>query len=84
MCYWILIENGNFIARSTVIPIPDVDLDVTTLKERMEKFTLSIKDVIGNHEKAVVQGETVSDDNIYADALNFDTNDDGITYQWDK
>ena len=84
MCYWVLTSTGKFIARSTVIPIPDVDLEVTTLKERMEKFTLSVNDVIGNHEKAVVEGEVISDDNIYADALNFDNNEDGITYPWDK
>ena len=53
MCYWILISNGNYIARSTVIPIPLEDQSSSSLKERMDAFTTSVHDVTGNHKKAI-------------------------------
>ena len=83
MCYYVLTSKGTFIARSTVIPIPDIDLAATELKERMDRFTKSVDDVIGNHSKAVIQGETVNDDDVYNDSLYFDPRDDDITYPWD-
>ena len=49
MCYWVLVQSGNYIARSTVIPIPKEDALSTSLKERMNEFTASVHDVIGNH-----------------------------------
>lgn len=39
MCYNILLCNGEYIARSMVIPIPEVDLNITSLREQMEKLT---------------------------------------------
>lgn len=47
-CYWILLSNGEFLARSSVIPIPDEDLESIELKERMAKFSESLHDVIGD------------------------------------
>ena len=54
MCYWVLIESGNYIARSTVIPILSEEESSTLLKERMEKFDANIHDVIGNHKNAII------------------------------
>ena len=84
MCFWILLPNGEFIARSTVIPIPDEDLANITLKDRMNKFTLQLHDSIGDHTTAVVKGETVNDDKIYYDAFFDTTDDDEITWPWEK
>ena len=54
MCYWVLVESGNYIARSTVIPISENDASSTLLKERMDRFTSEVHDVIGNHHCAIL------------------------------
>jgi hypothetical protein len=84
LCYWILLENGQFIARSTVIPIPEEDLQSDGMKSRMKKFTDTVQDRIGDHRKAVVHGESVNDVDIYYDAF-FDSKneEEGITYPWE-
>jgi hypothetical protein len=51
MCYWILLSNGEYIARSTVIPIPDSDLNITTVQDQMKTFTASLHEEIGDHNK---------------------------------
>ncbi len=84
MCYNILLSNGEYIARSTVIPIPHEDLNNSDLKEQMKIFTDKLHEEIGDHNKAIVKGETLSQDNIYYDAF-FDTpDDDDITWPWEK
>ena len=84
MCYWILLSNGDYIARSTVIPIPDSDLNVTTVQDQMKTFTASLHEEIGDHNKAIVKGEIISEDNIYFDAFFDTTEDDEITWPWEK
>jgi len=84
MCFWVLLPNEEFIARSTVIPIPDMDLNDAILKERMNQFTLKLHDSIGDHTTAVVKEETVNDDKIYYDAFFDTTQDDDITWPWEK
>ena len=43
-----------YIARSTVIPILEEDSISTDMKERMERFTSSLHDVIGDHHHAII------------------------------
>jgi hypothetical protein len=69
MCYWILTSTALCIAKSTVIPIPDENLQSDSLKKRRIQFTNKVNDRIGNHENAVVNGETVDKDDLYHDAL---------------
>lgn len=84
MCYWVLTEKGEAIARSSVVPVPDDDLQTTALQERMTNFTKSVHDKIGNHTKAIIKGETVDDDQIYHFTFNIDKADeDNITFPWD-
>ena len=49
-----LIQNSNYIARLTVIPIHKEDTLSTLLKERMNEFTENVHDMIGNHRGAIV------------------------------
>jgi hypothetical protein len=84
MCYYVLTETGKPIARSTVIPIPDIDLNQSELKSCMEKFTLSVHDCIGDHNKAVIRGETINDDKLYHDAFFDNSDEDNITWPWEK
>ncbi len=84
MCYWILTANGEYIARSTVIPILPEDLNSTILKEQMTNFTESVHEEIGDHNKAVVKGETIAEDDIYFNAFFDDKSDEDITWPWEK
>ena len=84
MCFWILLSNGEYLARSTVIPIPDEGLNIASVQEQMSTFTTTLHSTIGNHYKAHVKGETHSEDNVYFDAHYDSPSEDDITWTWDK
>ena len=63
MCYWVILPTGQYIARSTVIPIPDEDLLSESLKQLTTTFTSRLHDVIGNHNDAVVDKKIKIDEN---------------------
>ena len=84
-CYWILLKNGSYIARSSVIPIPSEELGSTVLKEKMDLFTKELEGRIGNHDKHIVKDEKLqNDENLYDDVFHSDANDEKITYPWDS
>jgi hypothetical protein len=84
MCFNILKANGKFISRSTVIPIPESEIQDESIKQQMAKFDASVHDTIGDHNKAIVRGETINEDKVYYDAF-FDTEkDDEVTWPWEK
>ena len=43
MCYWILVKGGEFIARSTVIPIPEHDLTSKEMREKWKHLPKQLK-----------------------------------------
>ena len=43
--------NGQYIARSSVIAIPDSDLQSDEMKMRMDKFTKELESHIGNYKQ---------------------------------
>ena len=47
-----ILDNAEYIARSTVIPVPEADLDSNELKEQMSKFMNSVNGRIGNDKQA--------------------------------
>ena len=51
LCYYILIDNAEFIARSSVIPVPDPDLLSDSMKSITTSFTSSVEDKIGNYRQ---------------------------------
>ena len=51
LCYYVLIDNAEFIARSSVIPVPDADLLSDEMKTMTTKFTSSVEDKIGNYRQ---------------------------------
>ena len=83
MCFNILTDNGTFITRSTVIPIPADDLQSDSIKEQMTAFTTSVSDAIGDHKKAIVRGENINDDELYHDAFFDSPTDDDNTWPWE-
>ena len=69
MCFNLLTNIGTYITRSSVIPIPNEDLNTTLIKTQMETFISSMHNAIGDHNKAVVRRETINDDELYYDAF---------------
>ena len=50
-CFYLLLDNAEFIARSTVIPVPEADLESNVLKEQMTKFMRNVNERIGNAQQ---------------------------------
>jgi hypothetical protein len=83
MCYYVLKSNGQHIARSTVIPVPDSDLQSNDMKEQMKAFTDKLHASINDHTKSVIGNHVIDDENVYNDALFIDSQDNDITYPWE-
>jgi hypothetical protein len=70
-CHWILLSNGNYIARSSVIPIPDHELDSDDLKRRTNIFMDCVQERIGNTKEPIYN-------NIYPQQIYYDAFDDPV------
>jgi hypothetical protein len=84
MCFNLLVDTGHFITHSSVIPVPDEDLNTSALQVQMDTFTRSVNDAIGDHKKAIVRGETVNDDELYYDTFFDSPTDDDNTWPWES
>ena len=73
-CSYIILDGGTFIARSSVIGIPEHELHEDELKSQMEEFTKSLESKIGNHKEALFQ--ITVPENLYYDAFGDDPSDD--------
>ena len=85
MCYYVLKSNGEFVARSTVIPVPNSDLTSIEIQQQMREFTDKLHAAIGDHSKAIID-DTITHDKtkIYEDCLYIDQGEDDIVYPWDE
>lgn len=86
MSYWILTANGEFLARSTVIPIPISDINSDDVKQQVDAFTASVHDTIGGHKKAIIFQGPINQNRIVEELFEgADENDntDATTYPWD-
>lgn len=70
MCYNVLLSNGEYIAKSTTIPIVEKDLNISILKEQMENLDKKLDEEIGDHNNSMVEGEIILDDNISYNAFS--------------
>ena len=73
-CCYILLQNGEFIARSSVIPIETHELFPDEMKTRCDKFTSSVESKIGNNRVPIIDASDPS--HIYYDAFYDDHNAD--------
>jgi len=62
MTFWVLKDNGQYIARSSVIPLKQAELDAYEIQGLCLKFNLELERKIGDHNKALVN-ENVPVDN---------------------
>ena len=75
-CSYLLIENGTVITRSSVLPIPEEELETTTVKENCVKFMLSVEDKIGNHKVPCFDSDNPR--SIYYQPFDCDESDDDV------
>ena len=85
MCYYVLKSNGEYLARSSVIPIPEADYNSHEIKLQMDTYMKKLNSAIGDHERAVIDDtiEFNHDIDVYEDCLYLDAGDNEITYPWD-
>ena len=76
ICYNVLTVNGECKVRSSVIPVPQEDFQVTNIKEQMNRFTNSINQSIGNYKQPLYNDDrpfgiyfTAFGDNYEPDAI---------------
>ncbi|GFH50586.1 hypothetical protein CTEN210_07062 [Chaetoceros tenuissimus] len=70
-CHWVLLSNGKFIARSSVISIPDYELEFDELKRCTKIFMDCIHEKIGNTKVPIYN-------NIYPQRVYYDAFDDPV------
>lgn len=82
LCYYILNEDANYIARSSVVPIPDEDKESDTMKGLMTQFTASIEEKIGNSKTAIFDPDQPLA--IYHDNFGDSLDDEDITHPFES
>jgi len=82
LCYYVLTYDGNYIARSSVVPIPDEDMQSDVMKGILATYTHSIEQKIGNSTTTIYDPEQPLA--IYH--VNYDDplNDDDITHPFES
>jgi hypothetical protein len=73
-CSYIILEGGKFIARSSVIGIPDHELESPELKKQTDTFMETLESKIGNYRQPAFNIEVP--DEIYYEAFGDDTTSD--------
>ena len=48
MCWFVIIENGEYLARSSVIEVDKLAIQTPELQSQMEKFTSNLQSKMGN------------------------------------
>ena len=69
-CSYVLLNNAEYIARSSVISIEDHELQSDHMQAERKKFMATIEEKIGNHRQAIFNPETPK--GIYYDAFDDD------------
>ena len=84
MCYYVVKSNGTFVARSTVIPVPEHELNSEEMQKQTAEFTTKLHSAIGDNDKAIVHNdEQLDGTDLYNSCFYNDTQDDSTTYPWD-
>ena len=48
MCWHIISDNGEYLARSSVIAVDELSKETTEVREQMDKFKKNLESKIGN------------------------------------
>ena len=63
MCWYIICDNGEYLARSSVIAVDELSKETSEVKEQMHKFTKNLDFRIGNN--LIPTFEVAHPENIY-------------------
>jgi hypothetical protein len=79
-CSYILLDNAEYIARSSVVGLEDHQLSSDAMKEETTKFMSSVEEAIGNHRQPIF--DNTSPSHIYFDAFyeDHDADDNALPY----
>ena len=75
-CSYILLENAEFITRSSVLALTPDELSTELTKQNCEKFMASVHEKIGNHREPLFTELTPG--KIYYDVFNEEINEDTL------
>ena len=73
-CSYLILDNGEYISRSLVIPIPKSNFNSFDMKERMQTFMKSLEFMIGDYWQPLY--DSTNPNEIYYSFLNDDIEDD--------
>ena len=72
--WYVLIENGEFIARSSVIAVDPLEIKIDNIVKSTDNFTQSVEGKIGNHRQPIY--DLVAPDRIYFAAFGDQPDED--------
>jgi hypothetical protein len=83
LCYYILLnEDANYLARSSVVPIPAEDMNSAVIKNKLSDFNQLIEAKIGNSKTAIYDPENPLA--IYHENYDDPLNDDDVTHPFES
>ena len=77
MCWFIICENGEYLARSSVIAVEEADMESSELSDQMKTFMRNLESKIGNSTIPTFQPSTP--DNIYFSPFGAEAEEDSIS-----
>jgi hypothetical protein len=73
MCYWVINENGNVLARTTVQHVPEIDLRTDLVRKKAEDFE---KNLVNRLDDANFLADDAEAQGFYMEDIIFDDLDD--------
>jgi hypothetical protein len=73
MCYWVINENGDVLARTTVQHVPEIDLRTELVRKKAEDFENSLKNRLDDTNFLINDAES---EGFYKEDIIFDDIDD--------
>ena len=74
MCWYIIRDNGEYLARSSVIAVDELSKETNEVKEQMHKFTKNLESRIGNN--LIPTFEVAHPENVYYTPFGTTVKDD--------
>ena len=82
LCYWVLNDRGEYLARSSVVPVPDSDFSVDSIKTQMKDYDDNIVTRIGNARQP--NHDAQHPEHVYYHAFGDDPSIDETTEPYDS
>ena len=76
MCWFIICDNGDYIARSSVVAVEISSMESSEVKSLMAKFTKKLKSKLGNN--IIPMFDPANTENIYYIPFGSDVEEDSL------